>query len=145
MRLWGSILLYRLRTIPHCFGGFFIDEGIAKMLCNDILLHQNNEVWLMKILEMIYVVIYFFVVIVAGIILYPLSFLINGTHYEENGYDYWQCISLWYNQIDEKDKKSFEKCRIQIYPFHSEFVLSVFSTKNKIRWWCIWELWEEWY
>ena len=42
----------------------------------------------MKILEMIYVVIYFFVVIVAGIILYPLSFLIGGTHYEENGYDY---------------------------------------------------------
>jgi hypothetical protein len=42
----------------------------------------------MKILEMIYVMIYFFIAILAGIILYPLSFLIAETHYEENGYDY---------------------------------------------------------
>ena len=42
---------------------------------------------LMKTLEMIYVMIYFFVAILAGIILYPLSFLIGTVHYEESGYD----------------------------------------------------------
>lgn len=145
MRLWGSILLYRLRTIPHSFGGFFIDEGIAKMLCNDILLHQNNEVWLMKILEMIYVMIYFLVAILAGIILYPLSFLINGTHYEENGYDYWQCISLWYNQIDEKDKNLSKSVAYKSILFIQNLFRVSSAQRTKIRWWCIWELWEEWY
>ena len=42
---------------------------------------------LMKTLEMVYVIMYFFVAILAGIILYPFSFLIGTDHYEESGYD----------------------------------------------------------
>ena len=36
---------------------------------------------------MLYSVIYMIVAIIAGIILYPLSFLAKKTHYEESGYD----------------------------------------------------------
>ena len=42
---------------------------------------------LMKTLEMVYAVMYLLVAIIAGIILYPLSFLVSGSHYEESGYD----------------------------------------------------------
>jgi len=38
-------------------------------------------------LEMVYFMIYFLIAIIAGIILYPLSFLIKKEHYEESGYD----------------------------------------------------------
>ena len=42
---------------------------------------------LMKTFEMVYAIMYFFIAIVAGVILYPLSFLSNKDHYEESGYD----------------------------------------------------------
>jgi hypothetical protein len=42
----------------------------------------------MKFFEMVYVYLYFLVAIIAGIILYPLSFLVGSVHYEESGYDY---------------------------------------------------------
>ena len=42
---------------------------------------------LMKTLEMVYVIMYFLIAILAGIILYPFSFLVSGSHYEESGYD----------------------------------------------------------
>jgi ABC-type phosphate/phosphonate transport system permease subunit len=38
-------------------------------------------------LEMVYVVIYFLIAVIAGIILYPLSFLSKKNHFEESGYD----------------------------------------------------------
>jgi hypothetical protein len=37
--------------------------------------------------EMLYFMIYFLIAIIAGIILYPLSFLVKKEHYEEGGYD----------------------------------------------------------
>ena len=42
----------------------------------------------MKFFEMVYVFMYFLVAIIAGVVLYPLSFLISSNHYEECGYDY---------------------------------------------------------
>ena len=42
---------------------------------------------LMKTLEMVYAIMYLLVAIIAGIILYPISFLIGTDHYEESGYD----------------------------------------------------------
>jgi hypothetical protein len=42
---------------------------------------------LMKFLEMVYAIMYFLIAILAGIILYPLSFLSRKDHFEESGYD----------------------------------------------------------
>lgn len=42
---------------------------------------------LMKILETVYAIMYFLIVLLAGIILYPLSFLARKDHFEESGYD----------------------------------------------------------
>jgi hypothetical protein len=42
----------------------------------------------MRFFEMFYIMIYFFIAIVAAILLYPFSFLISDKHHEENGYDY---------------------------------------------------------
>ena len=41
----------------------------------------------MKFLENIWSCIYFFVAMLAAIILYPLSFLVSKTHHESDGYD----------------------------------------------------------
>ena len=38
-------------------------------------------------LEMVYAIMYLFIAVLAGLILYPLSFLSKKTHYEESGYD----------------------------------------------------------
>ena len=46
---------------------------------------MKNKLYLF--FEMVYVVIYFLIAVVAGIILYPISFLIKKEHYEESGYD----------------------------------------------------------
>jgi hypothetical protein len=42
----------------------------------------------MRFFEMFYILIYFFIAILAGILLYPLAFLFSGKHHEEDGYDY---------------------------------------------------------
>lgn len=42
---------------------------------------------LMNALESVYVIIYFVVAIIAGIILLPLSFLFSKPHFEYDGYD----------------------------------------------------------
>jgi len=41
----------------------------------------------MKFLEYIWISIYFFVALLAAIILYPFSFLVSKKHYESDGYD----------------------------------------------------------
>jgi hypothetical protein len=41
----------------------------------------------MKILETIYAIMYLTIAIIAGLILYPLSFLSRKDHFEESGYD----------------------------------------------------------
>jgi hypothetical protein len=41
----------------------------------------------MKFLEYIWICIYFFVAVLAAIILYPLSLLAVEKHYESDGYD----------------------------------------------------------
>ncbi len=42
---------------------------------------------LMKFIETVYAIMYFFIAIVAAIILFPVSFLFAKTHHEESGYD----------------------------------------------------------
>ena len=42
---------------------------------------------LMKMLETVYAIMYFLIALLAGIILYPLSFLSRKDHFEESGYD----------------------------------------------------------
>jgi ABC-type phosphate/phosphonate transport system permease subunit len=41
----------------------------------------------MKFLETVYAIMYFFIAIVAAIILFPVTFLFAKTHHEESGYD----------------------------------------------------------
>jgi len=40
-----------------------------------------------QFIEMVYMVFYLFIALMAGIILYPFSFLIEKYHHEESGYD----------------------------------------------------------
>ena len=42
---------------------------------------------LMKLLETVYAIMYFTIAVIAGIILYPLSFFSKKDHFEESGYD----------------------------------------------------------
>ena len=42
---------------------------------------------LMKFLETVYAIMYFTIAVIAGIILYPLSFFSKKDHFEESGYD----------------------------------------------------------
>lgn len=49
--------------------------------------------------EMSYSVVYIIVALIAGIILYPLSFLAKKTHYEEDGYDVWNMYSMKLQKI----------------------------------------------
>ena len=42
---------------------------------------------LMKTLETVYVIMYFLIAVIAGLILYPMSFLSRKDHFEESGYD----------------------------------------------------------
>jgi len=46
---------------------------------------MNTKIFLF--FEMAYIAIYLLVAVLAGIVLYPLSFLLKKNHYEENGYD----------------------------------------------------------
>ena len=42
---------------------------------------------LIAVIEKVYIVMYFAVAVIAGIILLPLSFFFSKPHYEESGYD----------------------------------------------------------
>ena len=42
---------------------------------------------LMKSLEMVYAIMYLLIAVIAGLILYPLSFFSRKDHFEESGYD----------------------------------------------------------
>jgi hypothetical protein len=42
---------------------------------------------LINTLEFIYMIIYFTIALLAGIILFPLSFLFSKPHFEYDGYD----------------------------------------------------------
>ena len=38
-------------------------------------------------IEIAYVILYFMLAVIAGLILYPMSFLSRKDHFEESGYD----------------------------------------------------------
>lgn len=40
-------------------------------------------------IETAYVILYFMLAVIAGLILYPMSFLSRKNHFEESGYDVW--------------------------------------------------------
>jgi len=53
----------------------------------------------MKFLEYIWISIYFFVALLAAIILYPFSFLVSKKHYESDGYDKWNLFFMKWQMI----------------------------------------------
>jgi len=45
------------------------------------------KIKMFQFIEMVYMMLYLLIAVLAGIILYPFSFLIEKNHHEESGYD----------------------------------------------------------